>query len=214
VSNRTNALLFLGHYDEALHEATKLERRAKEDANPLFELMATVLRAAAHREKGELEESDAALRSGAQVAAGLPPDAFSVLRYRLATAEVALARGRLEEARLELDALLDRLRARGLRQPVLADTLRARAELAAAQGQFEAALAEARKALAVSGELQGSRKASFHTGLSWLTVASLQQRNGQLEAARQSAQRALEQLEGMFGADHPKIRKGREILGP
>jgi serine/threonine-protein kinase len=212
VSNRTSALLFLGHYDEALQDATKLERLAKEDANPLFELMATVIRATAHREKGELEESDAALRSGTQVAAGLPPDAFSVLRYRITTAEVALARGRIAQARLELDALLDRLRARGLRTPVLADTLRARAELAAAQGEFEAGLAEARKALAVSQELQGSRKASFHTGLSWLTVASLQQRNGQLEAARQSAQHALEQLEGMFGADHPKIRKAREIL--
>jgi tetratricopeptide (TPR) repeat protein len=212
VSNRTFALLLLGHYDEALQQATKLERLAKEDANPLFELMATVIRATAHREKGELQESDAALRSGAQVAAGLPPDAFSMLRYRLVTAEVALARGRIADARPELDALLDRLRARGLRQPVLADTLRARAELAAAQGQFEAGLAEAHEALTVSEELQGRRKASFHTGLSWLTIASLQQRNGQLEAARQSAQHALEQLEGMLGADHPKIQKAHEIL--
>jgi len=147
------------------------------------------------------------LRGGGKLAEKLPRDAFSVVAYRLALAQVAVARHRLTEAHAEIDPLLARLQQLGVRTAIVTSALLIRAELTAAEGQLEPSMSGARQALALSQELQGSRKQSLWTGLAWLTLASLQRDGGQVEQAQQSARHALDQLEPILGETHPKVRR-------
>jgi len=211
VWNRAGVLLYLGRYDEALSESETLERIASEGGAVPFQIGARVLRANVLRERGALDQADAVIRGAAALVEKVPPDTFSVLAYQLAVADLALERQRPAEARAAIEPLVSRLEARRLRQKIFAYALRTRAEIQLLEGRLEHALADARRALEMTQQIQGSKPGSFHTGVSWLTVARIEKAGGDVEAARRSATRALEQLEPMVGSGHPRVEEARGL---
>jgi tetratricopeptide (TPR) repeat protein len=71
--------------------------------------------------------------------------------------------------------------------------------------QNDAAMEDARKALDFARRLQGSKPASFRTGLACLMMARIHDRRGDLAAVSQSARTAVEQLAKGVDRNHPAL---------
>jgi serine/threonine protein kinase len=89
--------------------------------------------------------------------------------------------------------------------------LRERAETLLDLGRTAFADADAQQALAAARQLQGAAPASSYTGLALLTLARVQQAQGDARAARDSARAAEAQLAPSIGASHPETGRAARL---
>jgi hypothetical protein len=78
-------------------------------------------------------------------------------------------------------------------------------------GRQDAALADARDALATAQALQGSKPHSFRTGLAFLSLAQLHGDRGDAPSTKDFAQRALAQLSNSVDSGHPALQIARRL---
>jgi serine/threonine-protein kinase len=214
VSNHASALQMLGRNREALEEADRAVRVARQDRETPFVVAALATRAGALAELGRLDAADRALAEAASLAAGLPPESFAVVALASRQARIAFLRGRPQGALAALQPTIALLERRGMRNATLGRLLRARAEIRRRMGDRAAAERDARSALEISQQLQGGKPRSLYTGQSWLLLARLRLDQGDAEGARAAARSAAEHLSDQLGDGDPDTRAARELAGP
>src|SRR5262249_11330024 len=104
----------------------------------------------------------------------------TVIRFRVVKASIALAEGRLDEARAELDAAI-------AASGSVNQTMRAllpRAEVNLRAGRLAAAEEDARRVLSLAQNAQGSIPYSSRTGRSWLMLGQVLKQQGDRVGAR------------------------------
>ena len=132
----------------------------------------------------------------------------SETRLRIVRASLELREGRLQEARADLDrAIVD---AKDLFWGTRA--LVGRAELNLHEGNLVAAEADARRSLSFAEEAQGSALYSNRTGLAWLMLGRVLQRQGGQTTAREAYEKAVTNLKNTVDANHPKLVLALQLL--
>ncbi len=121
------------------------------------------------------------------------------MTIRLVQARVDAARGRLPEAATRLTQIVEFFDGRGMKVAPLARVLIVRADVYLKQGNENAAIADAQRALEISRALQGDKPYSSLTGQSLLMLARIQDSRGQHIAAQAAASEALPQLTETLG---------------
>jgi serine/threonine-protein kinase len=211
VHNLASLLLSLGRYDEAMREAERAGQLADRAGVGLFRLGARVIQAAVHRERGELDASERVLLEVAPSVPEFPADSFAVISFKTASAMLALRRGRFDEARATVEPVIQLFEGRGMQTATLTKALRLRSEILWHQGHVEAALGDARRALANAQQLQGANAHSSVTGLGWLLLARLLDETHDRAGADAAAQHAIDHLDAMLGEDHPETRRASSL---
>ncbi len=122
-------------------------------------------------------------------------------------AEALLGLGRKDEARRLLEPVQRRARRRGI-TAAIAEVLRARALVLAADGDDAAAVAAAKEAVRILGDRQGP----FRTARAWFTLGEVLRRSRQKGASRQAFENALglfTRLGARIWVDRTKTELGR-----
>ncbi|MFI4932553.1 MAG: hypothetical protein ACHP83_20085, partial [Burkholderiales bacterium] len=212
-ANRAQALRALGRYAEALADFERMQRLAKKDNNPSFEVYALAGEAlvAANLERLDdarqrLRDADALLRQAALPAQGAP-----ALWLRIAQAAIFQHEGRLAEADRTLAEVESLYAQRQAKTGVVAEVGIVRSEIALALGQHDAARSRAEQALAVARNGQGDLPQSFLTGRAWLALARSERALAAPAPARQACQQAIDQLQPTLGAGHPITQQARRL---
>jgi eukaryotic-like serine/threonine-protein kinase len=114
----------------------------------------------------DLVAAEGYLSKASAMAGSVPAGSSAALALLLTQGRLALQRGRLEEARASLTAVI------GGQRPIAATVraLLARSELNARESKWPEAGADARRALEIAQQLQGGIAYSSRTGLAWLMI--------------------------------------------
>ena len=214
VNNHAGLLLALARFDEALRESERAWEVARAAGTDVFMLNARLTQAAVHRERGDLDTAERMLDEADAAVAALPADSFAVINYRFGRANTALKRGRLLDARAAIEPVVQLFDARGMLIASLANALRLRAQIRWRQGDIDAALVDARRALAIAQALQGAALHSSLTGLGESLLAQLHLAAGDRPAANALLQRAIPHLRAILGDAHPETRLAHDLLEP
>ena len=118
-----------------------------------------------------------------------------------------MARGRLGEARETLDALINSSKS----EFTMTNALRVRAEVNLSENKFEAAEADARRALTFAQNAQGGVPYSNRTGLTWITVGNVLAGEGNAVEARKAYRAAIENLSHTVDPTHPKLLLAQQL---
>jgi tetratricopeptide (TPR) repeat protein len=128
-------------------------------------------------------------------------------------ARIQAARGRFPEAIAGLTKIIEFYDGRSMAVAPLVRALNFRADAYLGKGDTDAALADARRALEISRRLQGDKPWSSLTGLSLLSIAHVQERRGDPEAARAAAREAVPHLKETLGPEHPDALRAQQYAG-
>jgi len=189
----------------AITEATRLD-------DQVVQLQALLLLAGAERQRGDLERSSALFdQAEGQLRQRLPPGHGAFASLALQRANIALARGRLPEAKALADDALAKAEAAGPQNELVSGALLRRAQIAIAAGQAELALADATRA--VDAEVRRAPPGeSSRLGRMFLTLAEAQRAAGRGADARTTLEQARRHLEATLGQSHPDTTKARQLL--
>ena len=212
-ANRAQTLRALGRYDEALADFERMQRLAKTDRNPSFEVYALAGQAIVAAQLQRVDDARARVREGDALLheAKLPTEGAPALWLGIAQAAVQQREGRLADAERALADVQAQYAKRQARTGVVAEVGILRSEIALAQGDAQAARSQAEQALQVARQGQGDLPHSFLTGRAWLALARSQQSGGAAAGARESCQHALEQLQATLGDTHPLTQQAQRL---
>jgi eukaryotic-like serine/threonine-protein kinase len=211
LSNRAKALRELGRYPEALRTFDLAIESATRIANPAMQIDALVNRAATYLVMEDLSRAEQSMAEAVAVAGtAMPPDSTPGVSLRLVQARIAAARGRLPEAASGLSGVVDLFARRKVSGGPVANVLRARADVYLLQGNVDAALADAQRALEISRALQGDSTHSTLTGLALAVLARTHERRGASAEARAAAAEAVPHLSATLGDEHPETLRVRQ----
>ena len=212
-ANRAQTLRALGRYEESLADFQRMQRLAKNDSNPSFEVYALAGQAIVDirlerstQARALVHEADELLRQ-----ARLPAEGAPALWLGIANAAVLQAEGRLAEAGQALAAVHAQYARGQARTGVVAEVGIVRSEIALAMGQPAAARAQAEQALQVARAGQGDLAHSFLSGRAWLALARAQRALGAAAPARDACVQAIEQLQSTLGASHPITQQAQQL---
>jgi eukaryotic-like serine/threonine-protein kinase len=207
--NRARNLLMIGRYAAARAAYEAAYQRAERGTEPagrarfILGLAAVAIETKAYSEvPGYLKRVDELLPPG------LSPSSGPMLARTLVEARLALATGRLQEARI----LFDRMLATKLTNP---STLRAelgRAEIELATHNTLSALQRAEASLQMAKSMQAGLPYSNQTGLAYLMLGRVRQQQGDRAAARRALQEAVKELANTVDADHPDLLLAKQLL--
>ena len=191
--------------ERAITEATRLD-------DQVVQLQALLLLAGAERQRGDLDRSSALFdEAEGQLRQRLPPGHVAFASLALQRANIALARGRLPEAKALADEALAKAEADGPQNELVSGALLRRAQIAIAAGQAELALADATRA--VEAEVRRAPPGeSSRLGRMYLTLADAQRGAGREADARTTLEQARRHLEATVGPSHPDAIKARQLL--
>jgi len=179
------------------------------------QLYATVGRARALLAQGRLTEAEAEVASAKQMAAGHETALRRPLtRARIVEAEMLMARGRLPEARQQIEVAVGELRrAAGNHEALyLGSALLTASRVAAAQARYNDAEKMANEALQLYERRARDSAQSADVGEALLILAQERQKQGDPAAMRQFATRAARCLTAALGVDHPLTQQAAAML--
>jgi serine/threonine-protein kinase len=211
VGNHAFALLMVGRYQEALHEAERAWGIADAAGAEMAKLNVRVIEAMTYRNLGDLDAAERVIAAAGASAEEAPQDHSAVLAYQQCRASLALRRGRVDEASAIIEPVVQLFEQRGMRIAILANALLLRAEIRWRQGDRVAASGDARRALAIATELQGKNPHSSFAGMCHLLLARLDREAGDLEAADTALRHAITHLSNALGDDHPDTKLARQL---
>jgi serine/threonine-protein kinase len=207
--NRAHILKFVGRYEDALTAYETALAVAREQVN--FGFMASTLLGIAGlaREQGDLAKAERYFgEAKAIVDARIPPGATVVGRLGVERGFLDLARGQPAAAYTAFDTVL--------KQPgPLAGTVVAlvgRAESAARQGETDAALDDAQRAIKMAESLQGGKPYSFRTGGAWLQLGQILKARGDIPGATRAFEMAIDHLSHTVDASQLQLLAARDAL--
>jgi tetratricopeptide (TPR) repeat protein len=161
-------------------------------------------------ELGEHEEAEGYIDQAYEAEASIvPTDTVMIARLRAIRGQIALALGRLDEARNDLDAAI----ANTNNMVILIPALAPRAELNLQEGKYSAAEDDARELLALCRKSQGGIRYSNRTGLAWLLLGRILTKQGKPVDARAALLAAVENLSNTVDPDHPMLRLAQRLAG-
>jgi tetratricopeptide (TPR) repeat protein len=200
-------LTALARYDEALAAYEVAIDSATRAGNTAVRMGAIAYRAITLLLMGDVsraEEDVAAIvpEIGSQIAADSVP-AMALLQ---AQARIEAAHDRLPQAIAGLTRIVQFYDDRHMAVAPVVRTLLIRGDIYLRQGDADAALADAARALAVSRPLQGDKPYSSLTGLALLLTARVEESRGDTAAAKTLAGDAVPHLTATLGAEHPDTR--------
>jgi tetratricopeptide (TPR) repeat protein len=212
-ANRAQTLRALGRYDEAMAGFERMQRMAKKDHNPSFEVYALAGQAIVAVKLNRLDDARQRMQSGSELVrqAKLPDGGAPALWHRIAQAAVWQSEGRLAAADQALADVQASYAQRQAQTGVVAEVGIGRSEIALAQDQPDAARQQAEQALAVARKVQGDLPHSFLTGRAWLALARSQHASGALTAARDTCRQAGEHLRATLGPSHPISQEAEQL---
>jgi tetratricopeptide (TPR) repeat protein len=208
IYNSARSLESLGRYDEATARYTRCAADAERAGVPPGHVFCVLGLASVAFEKGDLAAAEKQLGAASALIGPKMPDHFPPApRFQTLKGSVALARGRLDEARTTLDALISSSRS----EFTMTNALRVRAEVNSSESKFAAAESDARRALTLAQKAQGGVPYSNRTGLAWITVGYVLAREGNAVEARKAYHAAVENLSHTVDATHPKLLLAQQL---
>ncbi len=203
--NRAVILSTLGRFDEALDAldaAREVARRAgdTESLAGALNTKADILRAQGNLDQAQalLDEAASDLRAGR-----IQPETPTSLRQKLFQGRVWAARSELAAANAAFTDVVDTYTRLGCCGGATSRALVARAEVSLAAHAYDAALADAQRALQLAQQAQGGAPFSNFTGAAWLTIARVRAAEQRPAEAREAYIRAAQHLTNTLGARHP-----------
>jgi tetratricopeptide (TPR) repeat protein len=217
VANRATALRVLERFTEAVPAARYASELASRDGDVAEQIYILHANADLARRMGELEQAqrfmdEALARMNRQGGDPPGPESLMKMRHRLYQGQVFAERGRLAEAKEQLDAVIATYDERDCCRGAQSLALAARAEVAVKLGQRDAALADAQRAVGVAKRAQGRAPHSNYTGGGWLAVGQVRRARGESQLAITAFETASTQLAGSLGADHPDVLEARRAI--
>jgi tetratricopeptide (TPR) repeat protein len=207
IANRARALENIGRYVESLAVYAHCVAISEQVGNSTTTAYCLVGQSSALRELGDLAAAKgycerASAFIGTKVPAGSPAGAA----VQITRGKIALSEGRLGDARSILNEVIDSHPA------INATALITRAEVNLSAGRLSEAATDARAALARAQSLQAGLPYSFKSGLAWLVLARVLAAQGERDPARTALESAISHLSGTVDADHPGLRRARQLL--
>jgi serine/threonine protein kinase/tetratricopeptide (TPR) repeat protein len=153
-----------------------------------------------------LQQAERHLRLG-KVRPGTPPSD----RYKAASARLALAQGRLDEARATLDELISDSVAANSDLGRRAIAISERAELSLQQGRIEAADKDALQAFQLAERVRGTLSHSYYSGATLVVLGHVRMAQRRFAEAAQCFERAQPHLRETLGESNGDVGKSREL---
>ena len=213
VANRAFGLEQLGRYEDALAGYDRTLDASRRNGFVGGQAYALVGRASVLTSLGRTKPAQASLDEAVGLLKELPAAHTARIRHALVQARIDVARGDLEAAGERLTRVIDLLSGQGAATPALPSAYRQRAELGLQRGDAGQALADARKALALSRTLQGGNPHSALTGSAYLTLGRVLRQMGDAGGSHEALTAAQAELQHTLGADHPDTRSASRLLG-
>jgi tetratricopeptide (TPR) repeat protein len=212
--NRATALSSLARYPEALDAYRVAIESATRAGHTVVRIGALAYRAGTYLLMGDVDRAERELAEVTPEAGkSIPADSVPAMTIMQVQARIAAARGRYSDAVAGLTKIVEFFDGRGMAVAPLARALNFRADAYLGEGNSDAALADARRALEVSRRLQGDKPWSSLTGISLLTIARIQESRGNHPAARTTAHDALPHLQETLGPQHPDALRAAKYDG-
>jgi serine/threonine-protein kinase len=206
--NRGRALELMGRYREARAEYESCAQLATQSKSPYDQLNCHLGLAAVARHTGETETAAQHLAQAASLLAPTEPaDSVTSIRLAFERGSLAVATGKLEEARVQFERALASQRSRQT-------TIEARLGLAETElraGNITTAAAVARLALSAATAQQGALDHSEDTGRAWLMLGRALRELGDEAQARKAFDAAIEHLSNTVDPDHPALMQARDL---
>jgi tetratricopeptide (TPR) repeat protein len=213
--NRASALSTLARFPEALEAYRVAIESATRAGNAGVRVGAVAYRAGTYLLMGDIDRAERELADVTpEVGKSVPADSVPAMIIMQVQARIQAARGRFPEAIAGLTKIIEFYDGRSMAVAPLVRALNFRAEAHLGKGDTDAALADARRALEVSRRLQGDKPWSSLSGLSLLSIAHIQERRGDPEAARAAAREAVPHLKETLGPEHPDTRRAEQLWKP
>jgi serine/threonine protein kinase len=210
--NRATALSSLARYPEALDAYRAAIESATRAGHAVVRVGALAYRAGTYALMGDVDRAETEVAEIApEVGKSVPADSVPAMTILQVQARVHAARGRFGEAVAGLTKIVEFFDGRKMTVAPLARALNFRAEAHLGQGDKDAALADAQRALEISRRLQGDKSWSSLTGLSMLSIARIQESRGEHEAATIAAREALAHFVETLGPDHPDAHRAEQL---
>ncbi len=206
LTNYARTLAELNRLDEAAQIAEQAFEKAKRDGDEQIANMALNQRSTIYRKQGNLDRAGEMLAQFEEKTKKLLPPghrAFAIIASQKAL--LALARGEMETARTEADRSIAMAeKTAGMRLSFL---LLRRAEIHWRSQRYDAARADAARALPLEQEVAGVGGRTSRSGLAHLIIARSFTEQGKRAEARPEYVAALEQLRPCLGDEHPDTRE-------
>ncbi len=207
LGNRAKALESIGRLDAAREAYGRCMGAAEPAGASTFMAFCQIGLSSVLRALGDLAAARESIDKAAAMIGSAPPGSPPVVALKSQRGEIALAEGRLDAARTDLDSAL----AAGPTRYMTMGALRSRAELAIAEGNLAAAETDARGTLALAREQQGGVPYSNRTGLAWLTLGKVLAKKGEARQAHDAFQAAVANLANTVDAGHPMLRAAQQL---
>jgi serine/threonine-protein kinase len=208
VANRARALENIGRYAESLAVYARCVEMSEQVGNSTVTAYCLVGQSSALRELGDITAAKGYCdRASALIGTTVPAGSAAGVAVQITRGKIALSEGRLDDARSILNEVIDHHPA------VNATALITRAELNLNAGRLSEAAADARAALARAQSLQAGLPYSYKSGLAWLVLARVLAAKGEGDPARVALENAIKHLSNTVAADHPGLRRARQLLG-
>lgn len=212
--NRANAMRSSGDYTAAIvayRAGTEIARQNKQQPSLATGLSGVVgcaaLAGRLSEFNPEIDEMTALLDSG-RVAADSPQG----LNLRIAKALLLQSQARWQDADKELAAVQARRAELGLKGAADVYLLVVRSDSARESGQHAQALLLAQQAVDLAAKSRGGFETSVNGGLAWLALAEGQKvADSQSPMAKESAQKALLELQSSAAPQHPKLVRAKQL---
>ncbi len=208
VSNRAHALEGIGRFEEAKRGYETCDQRSSTDGAPALHLYCTIGLASCSLQLGDIAAAEAWIREAEMLlrTAVAPGSPWSI-KVSNVRARIALGKGRFAEARAHLDAALA-----GAKDAYLAAaSVMIRAELNLLENRLPAAQSDAQQALNFAASTQGDLPHSSRTGLAWLMLGRVYERQGDASHAYEAFLSAIANLSNTVDADHPMLELARAL---
>jgi tetratricopeptide (TPR) repeat protein len=149
----------------------------------------------------------------AQLGKSISPNSPTGTNAMIMQARIDTARGNFSAAADAYTKIAELWESRGMSSAgPMAATLRARADVYLQQGNTDAALVDAQRALTIGRKLQGTKPFSSLTGLAHLLLSRIHAKRGEQAASVAAARDAFAQLSHALGPDSPDTRTARSLM--
>jgi len=214
LTNLARPVLELGRVEEAIQVAERADAEASRVGDNVVHVQSMLLLATAYREHGNLARAAALLAEFERVQRerGVPAGHVAYAALSSEQALLAQARGDLDAATAAADRAVAIAEASDQGRDMLARSLVRRANLALARGQPEAAVADARRGLALELEKVEPGSVTSVMGRAYLSLGAALSAAGAAAEANTALLEARRHLEGSVGAAHADTGRARTLL--
>ncbi|HYM34524.1 MAG TPA: tetratricopeptide repeat protein, partial [Steroidobacteraceae bacterium] len=204
-SNRARMLYALGRYRESIDAFQDCLRRA----NGFLLGFCSIAVAGDYLELGDLESARRYIAAAEPIVkATSAPGSSVVLGFDVVRGKLAAIEHRYDDARRLLTNVIDAKKKNGATPTAFT----IRAEVNMEDHRLDDAVADAHRAIELGKELQGGKPYSNRTGLAWLMLGRVLERQGNVPDARAALQSAQLHLSNTVDATHPALQQAQQLL--